>query len=408
MAYNGYNVGRGGGYNWNATAEMRAQGYYSTSYYLRDTVSDAFEVWDNGVNFNFYGTDVFDQAFVFVGIKTVGSSTATSARTIFNDPDGDGRLGWEDGSNSGDGSAYIYLDLSYSDRTDLDKIYEVLLHEVGHVVGLSDSSENGSIMNPSLDGDPTLSATDKANLVALYANLPPNTVTNTTTTPEPSSGRITGTTGNDYLSGAEIADTIVGGTGNDILWGNGGSDHLYGGSGNDLIYGNKENDVISGGAGDDTIFGGQNGGTARADASGLMRQQDGIETIRGGSGDDVIYGNFGSEIIYGDDGNDTLYGGQNEDTISGNSGNDVIFGNLGNDTMNGGLGADTFAFGASNQGNDVISDFNGAEGDRLDLANGTTYSTTTSSDGDLVVVHSGGQVELDGVSAADFSSGWIF
>lgn len=45
---------------------------------------------------------------------------------------------------------------------------------------------------------------------------------------------------------------------------------------------------------------------------------------------------------------------------------------------------------------------------QLDLANETSYSTATSSDGDLVVVHSGGQIELDGVSAADFSSGWIF
>ncbi|WP_051285289.1 matrixin family metalloprotease [Nisaea denitrificans] len=403
--YNGYNVGSGGGYNWNATSEMRAQGYYDVSYYLRGTVTDAFEVWDNNVDFNFYGTDIFDSAFVFVGIKTVGSSTETSARTVFNDPDGDGRLGWEGGESYGDGTAFIYLDLSFSDQTDLDKIYEVLMHEIGHVVGLADSSNSESIMNPALDGDPTLSATDKSNLDALYTNLPENTVTNATPTTEPSSGQVTGTSGNDYLTGAETADTLSAGSGQDVLSGNGGTDYLFGGNGNDLIYGNKEIDYLAGGSGNDTIFGGQNSGTARADASGLMRQQDGTETIYGGTGEDLIYGNYGNDIIYGGSGNDTIYGGQNEDTIFGEAGNDMIFGNLGNDTLDGGSGSDTFMFGSSNQGFDVINNFDRSEGDLIAFAG--DHTTSSDSAGDVILTYKGGQIKLTGISTSDFEDGWV-
>ncbi|MCU1376962.1 MAG: hypothetical protein JWO68_4248, partial [Actinomycetia bacterium] len=60
------------------------------------------------------------------------------------------------------------------------------------------------------------------------------------------------------------------------------------------------------------------------------------------------------------DGNDILDGG---------TGNDSIYGGLGNDRLTGGSGADTFKFAETGLANaDIITDYNGAAGDKLDLS----------------------------------------
>ena len=56
---------------------------------------------------------------------------------------------------------------------------------------------------------------------------------------------VTGTTGNDSLSGGDLGDTIKGGKGDDTLNGNAGDDTIVGGYGGD---------TLSGGAGDDTLY----------------------------------------------------------------------------------------------------------------------------------------------------------
>tara|TARA_E500000318_G_C3564656_1_gene215122 strand:- start:695 stop:1867 length:1173 start_codon:yes stop_codon:yes gene_type:complete len=386
--YNGYYVGSGGGYNWNSTAEMAAQGYNDSYYNLDDTISDAFEVWDNGVDFNFYGTSTFDQSFVYVGIKLVDSSSETSARTVFNDPDGDGQLG-----SRGEGTASIYLDLSYSDRADLDKIYEVLTHEVGHVVGLADSTDPNSIMYPAQDGDPSLSESDKALVSALYGK-----------TTNSLASAIHGSEGADGINGTDDRDTIQAHAGNDLISGFRGTDLLFGQDGDDIIYGNHDIDLIDGGNGNDTLYGGQNSGPPRADAYGNMRQQNEVETINGGSGNDLIYGNYGDDRIGGDSGNDTIFAGQNNDTLSGGWGDDLLFGNRGNDYHVGGAGADTFVFNAGDQAEDSISDFNGAEGDRIVLAGSYTLHDGGNS---VLINHDGGQIQLSNVTISQFDTGWI-
>jgi Ca2+-binding RTX toxin-like protein len=65
-----------------------------------------------------------------------------------------------------------------------------------------------------------------------------------------SANTITGTEGNDYLSGAGGADVLSGGAGNDRIDGDAGADILYGGTGGDWL---------SGGLGNDTLYGGQDG-----------------------------------------------------------------------------------------------------------------------------------------------------
>jgi len=67
--------------------------------------------------------------------------------------------------------------------------------------------------------------------------------------------RAYGDSGNDYLEGANAADTMYGGNDNDSLYGYGGNDWLYGGAGRDYLYGSSGNDNLYGEAGDDWLQG---------------------------------------------------------------------------------------------------------------------------------------------------------
>lgn len=81
----------------------------------------------------------------------------------------------------------------------------------------------------------------------------------------------------------------------------------------------------------------------------------------------------GNDSIFGGSGNDVLFGFTGNDIIRGGGGDDVLTGGLGVDRLTGGAGADTFKFlaiedtGAGGARRDVITDFNRAEGDKIDL-----------------------------------------
>ena len=139
---------------------------------------------------------------------------------------------------------------------------------------------------------------------------------------------ITGTAYDDNLTGAEGLDTLLGLDGNDTLFGGIESDSLDGGPGDDLLDGGSENDTLIGGDGNDTLLGGS--------------------------------------------GNDTLDGGLGHDSLHGGSGTDTLIGGDGNDTLTGGAAADHFAYTASNQGTDSITDFTIAQNDRLQFT-GTAF-----------------------------------
>lgn len=108
---------------------------------------------------------------------------------------------------------------------------------------------------------------------------------------------ITGTDGDDRLSGTEGTDSIDGGMGDDVLLGLAGKDWLNGGAGDDLLKGGDGDDRLEGGPGHDTLVGGQGddimGGVFTA---GLCL---------GGAGDDVVIGGAGA----------TLNGGDGEDSF---------------------------------------------------------------------------------------------
>jgi hypothetical protein len=99
-----------------------------------------------------------------------------------------------------------------------------------------------------------------------------------------------------------------------------------------------------------------------------------------------------------------LFGGPADDELTGGYGNDILHGDAGNDTLSGGAGADTFVFTATADGADVLTDFNPAEGDTLDLAAVLKGSSTLLSD--YVCITRSGADAMVGVCTAGTNQGF--
>jgi len=221
-----------------------------------------------------------------------------------------------------------------------------------------------------------------------------------------------GTNGNDALdyraknTGWEIdalqGDDIVYGTRfDDLLWGREGNDRLHGEDGHDTIWGGEGRDIVTGGAGNDRIQGdagsyGFNGnyypnqlGDADilygGDGDDYIDGQGGDDQISGDAGDDMILGGNGDDRILGGTGNDRILAGKGKDTVDGGDDDDRLEGFEGADRLTGGRGADEFEYSAEDFVSgiaiingvpvtvdrfemDTITDFSGAQGDKIDLA----------------------------------------
>jgi Ca2+-binding RTX toxin-like protein len=148
-----------------------------------------------------------------------------------------------------------------------------------------------------------------------------------------------GTSGNDELEGTRGADILIGGTGDDELEGKAGDDELSGEDGNDELEGGKGNDKLYGDRGDDRLH--------------------------GGHGNDSLWGGSGNDKLSGGEGNDMLSGNDDDDSLRGGEGADRLLGGAGIDIETGGEGRDTFVF-HFGDGADVITDFSGGRGGRMD------------------------------------------
>ena len=131
-----------------------------------------------------------------------------------------------------------------------------------------------------------------------------------------------------------------------------------------------------------------------------------FRSLYGDDGDDILNGNLGNDTCYGGAGNDTVRGGQGNDVLFGGDGDDYLSGDLGDDTMTGGPGADTFRAFAGG-GHDVITDFNAAEGDRIVLDPGTTYTATQSGANVIIYLGGGADLTLLNVQLTTLPPGWI-
>ncbi|HEY8615351.1 calcium-binding protein [Phenylobacterium sp.] len=219
-----------------------------------------------------------------------------------------------------------------------------------------------------------------------------------------------GYAGNDTLTGGMGADQVWGGAGDDVIYGlfnpegpapavvdtgnylrgEDGNDTIFGGAGFDDIHGNIGDDLEYGAAGDDWVVGGQ-----------------GHDRLYGDAGNDIVYGNLGNDTCVGGDGADLVRGGQAEDRLEGGAGNDWLSGDRGSDTLVGGAGADIFhSFGDA--GLDIATDFNAAEGDRVQLDPGTQYAASQQGADVWIDMTGGGRLVLQNVQLASLPAGWIF
>jgi serralysin len=222
---------------------------------------------------------------------------------------------------------------------------------------------------------------------------------------------VQGTGGNDVLPGLGGNDSVLGFVGNDFLMGNLGNDTLLGGTGSDTAHGGLADDIVNGDEDADLLFGNEGadtiaGGEGNNSVAGGQDSADAADLISAGGGADQVLGNGGNDTIAGGDGANLVFGGFGNDTILTGSDNDTIWGNEGNDTLAAGAGADRYSF-ATGSGSDQVNGFNFAEGDRL-AVQGQSFTTGTSGDGDvLITLSGGGTIELNGITAGSFSSGFV-
>jgi phospholipase/lecithinase/hemolysin len=202
-------------------------------------------------------------------------------------------------------------------------------------------------------------------------------------------GQMTGS--NLAIQGGAANDTMVALAGSNVLVGADGADSITGGTGADTINGNKGDDIIVGrSATGDSLFGGQGNDTI---------------DLTGSTGHNLVNGNRGDDTIHGGPAGDTLYGGQADDLVVGGAGSDWISGDRGANTLTGGGGADTFHAGF---GNDVVTDFNTAAGDHVQIDAGVTYAASQATAGTVIDLSTGGHMTLSGVQMASLPTGWIF
>lgn len=209
-----------------------------------------------------------------------------------------------------------------------------------------------------------------------------------------------GGSGADVIHGNEAGNAIFGGAGNDTidggvgganyLRGDEGDDSIFGGVGFDDINGNMGADTASGGLGADWVVGGKDNDLLNGDEEG-----------------DIVYGNLGDDTCSGDAGDDIVRGGQQNDVLRGGDGNDWLSGDRDSDTISGGAGADIFHSFAE-AGIDRVTDFNRAEGDRVQLDPGSTYTTAQAGADVVVVVGGQAQIILVGIQLSALTGDWLF
>ena len=205
--------------------------------------------------------------------------------------------------------------------------------------------------------------------------------------------------GNDYLEGGAGADDVYGDDGQDTVIDSEGSNYLRGGAGDDLVIGGFEFDDAHGNVGNDTVMA---GGFDDWSVGGQ-----GNDMVYGEDGSDLCYGQLGSDTVDGGAGIDAVIGGQADDSLSGGAGNDTLSGDRGADTVSGGSGADIFHAAVTAE-TDRIVDFSAAEGDRVWLDAGSTFTVAQVGADTVITVSGAAQVVLVGVSMSSLGPATIF
>jgi Ca2+-binding RTX toxin-like protein len=213
--------------------------------------------------------------------------------------------------------------------------------------------------------------------------------------------------GDDYIDGWRGDDSLDGGAGDDVIYGDFGNDTIVDASGKNYLRGEDGDDRITGGVGFDDINGNMGNDTCVSGGGDdwVVGGRDN-DSLVGSAGQNLVYGNLGNDTCDGGAGNDIVRGGQQNDVLTGGDGDDYVSGDKDSDTLTGGLGADTFhSFGDA--GMDRVTDFNRAQGDRVLLDAGTTYTVAQSGADTVISMTGGAQMVLVGVQMSSLTDGWI-
>jgi len=175
-------------------------------------------------------------------------------------------------------------------------------------------------------------------------------------------------------------------------------ENAIGGFGADTINGNALNNLIQGNSGADRVFAGSGHDTIDSGSgTSYLRGEDGNDSIVGGSSFDDLQGNMGADTATGGLGDDWVVGGKDNDILYGNEGSDIVYGNIGDDLVIGGDGDDTVRGG---QGNDSLQGDAGA-----DFMAGDRGSDTVAGGAGADLFHSFAGAGLDRVLDFNFAEG---
>ncbi|WP_293677602.1 glycosyl hydrolase [uncultured Phenylobacterium sp.] len=162
--------------------------------------------------------------------------------------------------------------------------------------------------------------------------------------------------------------------GDAAVTGTAGDDALVGTGANEVLKGGTGLNAIEGGGGVDTVSYADAKTGVQVDLSRLDFQTvnrfatdklSNIENVTGSAHADTLTGDARPNVLNGGDGVDLLLGGLGADTLIGGGGGDTLTGGADGDRFVFSFISDSKGSGASR---DVITDFRGAEGDRVDLS----------------------------------------
>lgn len=338
--------------------------------------------------------------------STPGNDTiiGTSGRDVLAGGQGDDLMNGGDGADTyyygvGDGNDHIVEGRSY-DNT-VDKLVlgsglnaaDLQIARSGATLTLSFNGQAGSIQLDTMDdaygagieqivfGDGAIWS--RADLLAAYVAQQTASGATAITGFDVRADILTGTIGNDTLSGLGGADTFTGGKGDDVLNGGDGADtFIYNaGDGNDRIVEGQSYDntidrlVLGAGLNASNLHIERSGGTLTLSFAGQTGsiQVDLMDNAFGGGIEQVVFGDeatwsradllgayiaqqttAGATSMTGFDVRaDVLTGTTGNDTLAGLGGADTLTGGKGDDVLTGGDGADTYVFNVGD-GNDRI------------------------------------------------------